>query len=208
MTESQPPQSVINVDQVDNAETAAEDRADRAEKAAFARAARQQAQDDEERAALAAVSSKPGFQVPGGLPSATPTSPLNSTNDDGHAGFDLKGKGWIYCGKDAGGKRTWVKDCGDSLDVPFSRLHGMSPGQKQVVHQLAQAKGWGELCAFKSNGRQINERATQELQHAGFACCTDIKKAKSLESCKCAFRENYANRQEAAAHAPHMGHNT
>lgn len=179
----------------DNAVNDANDAEDHAEKAAFASAARQQKIDEDARKRAMQNDQKAGFAA-----SANPPVLPNDATRTG-AGFDLVGKGWIYCGDDAQGKGTWIRDCGDSIEVPFSRRRatsgGMSEGQTRKIRELAQEKGWTKLYAFETNGRQLHKSATQELKAAGISCCSDQKEAKTLDTWKSLYRENCLRQCEA-----------
>ncbi|MBI2234435.1 MAG: hypothetical protein HYU57_05525 [Micavibrio aeruginosavorus] len=184
-------------------QAAAEKRADAREKAAFARAAAKDKEDAEEerktRLAGFAAAPKPGDDDTALKP------PASDTPD-----FDLRGKGWIYCGKDARGRGTWVRDRGGEIEIPYSKSCGMSPGQIQMVRTLAQQKGWTQLCAFKGSGRGIDAVATQLLASGGMPCCADAKMAGSIsawrksgiEAMK-AMQCEMHNRAQAASSAPH-----
>ena len=171
-----------------------EERAAKAEKAAFARAARKQEEAEEEKKRTEQAM-KPGFQ--GQTSPVVP--PQDLASEKPVRDFDLKGKGWIYCGKNARGQGTWIKDCGDSIDVPFSKKFGMSEGQKRKILELSHEKGWSTLYAFKSNGRQLHPLATQILQSSGIPCCADPKAAKTLDTWKSLCKEQHRHHCEASA---------
>lgn len=176
----------------------AERRAAASERAAFKRAADKRDQDEE----LAHISGeKAGFKNPAN-PAANPAIPPSENGTSGGGDFDLKGKGWIYCGKDARGRGTWLKDCGDSLEVPFSKIYGMSEGQKRKIMELSQEKGWTKLYAFKGDGRHLHELATQQLHAAGLPCCTDPKHTETLKQLKTMCREHHKHHCEDASHQP------
>ncbi len=137
------------------------------EKAAFKRAAK-----DVPPAARVSGTEKPGFSA------LSPEIPTNEEDEK------LRGPGWIYCGKDAKGRSTWIKDNGDEIYIPYNRFDGMSDGQKLKVAQIARQRGWGELGVFRGDGFSFDQRAAQQLAHVGLACCARKWNAPGLGTCK------------------------
>lgn len=183
-------------------QAAAEKRADAREKAAFARAAAKDEEDAEEerKTRLAGLAAAPN---PDGVTAPAPSA--GNTPD-----FDLRGKGWIYCGKDSRGRGTWVCDRGGEIEIPYSKSRGMSPGQVQMVRTLAQQKGWTQLCAFNGGGRRLDGVATQLLAAGGVPCCADAKVAGNINAWKKSGIDAMKNMQcemhkraQAASSAPH-----
>ncbi len=172
-------------------------RAAKDERAAFVRAARKQEEDEEAKNRAA---EKSGFKA-----ASDPAAGLPGDNETaGGAGFAMRGEGWIYCGKDQHGRGTWLKDCGDSIEVPFSPTRGMSEGQQRKILELREAKGWTTLYAFKSNGYTLHKLATQQLQSAGIPCCTATKGGETLNALRSLCSEYHNKRCEASANQPHM----
>jgi hypothetical protein len=127
--------------------------------------------DDEERDDARIINydrTKPGFSA---FPKKEPPS-----GDDFPR---LKGEGWIYCGKDAKGRSTYIQDRGDEIYVPIFKTTGASEGQRAKIYELAQKKGWGPLGVFKNDGRTIPHKDIL----ASLALPRDPK-ARSLGECR------------------------
>lgn len=189
----------------DNNEAEAQRHANVAEKAAFTRAARKD--DDEDESRLTGYNDKPGFHNAMAAAANDPSSNNNDAADAPDLSYiNLRGKGWVYCGKDSAGKGTWIRDCGDEIRVPYSKSRGMSPGQIAQIRRLSAEKGWPGLCAFRSGGYGMNELATQLLAQAGVPCCTDKKMVRGLSALKEAglecWRQAQIARHDAASNSP------
>lgn len=155
----------------------------------LAREAAEKAEEEKEqeqgkkRAAFIAASQDSKDQEDGaditGKPEAAPANPLLQ-NDDFTP--DLSGAGWITC---SDGKK--IRDDGTSIYAPGSEL---SPGQVDMILQLAIKKGWTEIYAFERGKNRLHADATQKLSQMIAArgmpvsCCCDSKQAGSFSSRK------------------------
>lgn len=164
------------------------------QRAAFMNAAQEEPKD-----VLAQV--KPGFySEPPSSSSPLGMSPKANT-DAGDTG--LRGEGWIYCGKDARGRPTWIKDKGDSIYIPYNRFDGMSDGQRIKVAEIARQRGWEQVGVFKSGGISRDIRAMHQLMPAGLPCAMPSWNAPWLGTCRDNARDlhTHSMREQVAQRA-------